>query len=135
MEIHKWRFSTSEQTIENASLLARSPYYQEWRTAVQAVFDAADRFAQTTVSQAASKRLVLLDIPRSLAVSAKDPWVRWQKLGRAIELDTSHLAESGSVLEQLLPSLAHGEQHGRYVGPRCRKALGRSFGLASRHGP
>ena len=26
MEIHKWRFSTSEQTIENASLLARSPY-------------------------------------------------------------------------------------------------------------
>ena len=110
MEIHKWRFSTSEQTIENASLLARSPYYQEWRTAVQAVFDAADRFAQTTVSQAASKRLVLLDIPRSLAVSAKDPWVRWQKLGRAIELDTSHLAESGSVLEQLLLNPVEGNK-------------------------
>lgn len=103
MDVHKWRFSTSEQTIENASLLARSPYYQEWRTAVQAVFDAADNFAHTTVSQATtSKRLLLLDIPRPLSVGAKDPWGRWQKLGRAVELDTSHLAESASVLEHLL---------------------------------
>src|SRR5580692_2694199 len=31
MEVRKWNFSTTEQTIENASLLARSPYYQEWR--------------------------------------------------------------------------------------------------------
>src|SRR5260370_30383409 len=42
MEVRKWNFSTNEQTIENSSPLARSPYYQEWRSAVQSVFDAAD---------------------------------------------------------------------------------------------
>lgn len=106
MEVRKWRFSTTEQTIENASLLARSPYYQEWRSAVQAVFDAADRHAQATGSQAATgNRLVLLDIPRPLAIDAKDPWRHWQKVGRPLELDTTHLAESEGVLERVLNTM------------------------------
>jgi hypothetical protein len=103
MEVRKWKFSTSEQTIENASLLARSSYYQEWRNAVQAVFDAADRYAQSSGSApAAGNRLVLLEIPRPLTVSSADPWRRWQKAGRTIELDTSRLGESQGALEYLL---------------------------------
>ena len=31
MGVRDWQFSTNEQTILNASLLARSPYYQDWR--------------------------------------------------------------------------------------------------------
>jgi hypothetical protein len=31
MGVRNWQFSTEEQTILNASLLARSPYYQDWR--------------------------------------------------------------------------------------------------------
>ncbi len=103
MEVRKWNFSTSEQTIENSSLLARSPYYQEWRSAVQSVFDAADRYAETTGNaQAAGNRLVLLDIPRPLEVSAPDPWHRWQKIGQPIDLDTSRMGNSKGVLENLL---------------------------------
>src|SRR5438477_8394953 len=43
MGVRQWQFSTTEQTIENSSELARSPYFQDWRRAVQAVFDASDR--------------------------------------------------------------------------------------------
>ena len=46
MGVRRWQFSTNEQTIQNSSQLARSPYFQEWRLAVQTVFDAADRNAQ-----------------------------------------------------------------------------------------
>jgi hypothetical protein len=103
MEVRKWNLSTTEQTIENASLLARSPYYQEWRSAVQSVFDAADRYAQTAEnSTATGNRLVILDIPRPLEMSASDPWRRWQKIGRPIELDTSQMGETRGVLESLL---------------------------------
>ena len=45
MGVRHWQFSTAEQTILNSSQLARSPYFQDWRQAVQAVFDAADRHA------------------------------------------------------------------------------------------
>ena len=103
MEVRKWNFSTTEQTIENASLLARSSYYQEWRKAVQTVFDAADQFAQTSGNaQAAGNRLVVLEIPRPLEMSASDPWRRWQGIGRSIELDTSNMGDSKGLLENLL---------------------------------
>src|SRR5580700_4057597 len=45
MGVSRWQFSTNEQTILNSSELARSPYFQDWRRAVQAVFDAADAHA------------------------------------------------------------------------------------------
>ena len=66
MGVRHWQFSTTEQTIQNSSLLARSPYFQDWRRAVQAVFDAADQHALKTNGAAAKSgnRLVLLDIPQ-----------------------------------------------------------------------
>ncbi|HSM78982.1 MAG TPA: hypothetical protein VLT57_15195, partial [Bryobacteraceae bacterium] len=68
MGVRRWHFSTSEQTIQNASLLARSPYFQEWRSAVQAVFDAAEKHAAQGNSGPAQvrNRLVLLNMPRRL---------------------------------------------------------------------
>jgi len=103
MEVRKWKFSTSEQTIENASLLARSSYYQDWRSAVQAVFDAADHHAQASGSvQSAGNRLLLLNIPRPLPINAAEPWRRWQKAGRPIELDTSRTGDLQGVLQRLL---------------------------------
>jgi hypothetical protein len=103
MEVRKWKFSTTEQTIENASLLARSSFYQQWRSAVQSVFDASDRYAQAKSSaREAGNRLVLLEIPRPLAIDATDPWRRWQRAGRRIDLDASSLGQSQGVLENLL---------------------------------
>src|ERR1019366_1446484 len=79
MGVSHWQFSTSEQTIQNSSELARSPYFQEWRGAVQAVFDAADRYALNTKAPVKSRnRLVLLNIPQPLPLDPSTPWRRWQ---------------------------------------------------------
>lgn len=47
MGVSAWSsYSTRDQTLENASLLARSPYYLEWRKEVEEAFDQLDRRAQ-----------------------------------------------------------------------------------------
>jgi hypothetical protein len=88
MGVRHWEFSTTEQTIQNSSELARSPYFQEWRRAVQAVFDAADKAAQqnTTTQDAPTHRLVLLEIPRALPLKEETAWSRWQGIGKPVKL-------------------------------------------------
>ncbi|MGO8789331.1 MAG: hypothetical protein ACLQVL_18360 [Terriglobia bacterium] len=113
MGVRHWPFSTTEQTIQNSSQLARSPYFQDWRRAVQAVFDAAEQHAVKTNGAAAKSgnRLVLLDIPHSLPVDASSVWRRWQGIGRPLKLDLALSGEPHSPLEFLLagiPSAAGG---------------------------
>lgn len=95
MDVRHWQFSTSEQTIQNSSELARSPYFQEWRRAVQAVFDAADHHAAEVRGAEVNQgnRLVLLDIPKALSLDAATAWRRWHGIGKPIRID---LATSGS---------------------------------------
>jgi hypothetical protein len=104
MGVRHWRFSTIEQTIENASELARSPYYQEWRRAVQAVFDVADRhaFQPNSAEEKVQHRLVLLDIPPTLAVSPSTVWRRWQGIGKPVSLKPSTSDSDRGFLEFLL---------------------------------
>ncbi|HWA95975.1 MAG TPA: hypothetical protein VG844_15340 [Terracidiphilus sp.] len=106
MGVRHWHFSTGEQTIQNSSLLARSSYFQEWRSAVQEVFDAADKHAAQTNAgaESARNRLVLMGIPRRLPVNS-NTWVRWQGIGRPVALNLSELPPGQTSLEALLPSL------------------------------
>ena len=100
MGVRSWQFSTEEQTILNASLLARSVYYQEWRRAVQKVFDAAEeRAAREEDPKDSSHRLILLVIPQKLAVDSTTVWQRWQGVGRAVKLD-AHAAPATHSLAQ-----------------------------------
>ncbi|HEX3891417.1 MAG TPA: hypothetical protein VHW46_02495 [Terracidiphilus sp.] len=90
MDVKHWHLSTSEQTIQNSSELARSPYFQQWRQAVQAVFDAADRDAlRKTDSEGPEHRLILIDIPAALLLRRETAWRRWQGTGKTIDLDVS----------------------------------------------
>ena len=91
MGVRKWEFSTKEQTIHNSSLLASSPYFQDWRRAVQAVFDAADAHAlkANPASGQPAHKVVLIDIPLELPVDAATVWRRWEGIGRSIKLDLS----------------------------------------------
>lgn len=104
MGVGQWQFSTSEQTIQNASQLARSPYFQDWRRAVQAVFDAADEHVQNPQSAAIKPlhRLVLLDIPQSLPLEAATAWRHWQGIGKIIHLDLNSGGQSQAPFEILL---------------------------------
>jgi hypothetical protein len=110
MGVNQWQFSTTEQTIQNSSQLARSPYFQEWRRAVQAVFDAADKHRQNAnaADAKARNRLVLLEIPQPLTLDAAKAWKRWQGIGRTLQLDLALAGNSNSALEVLLNGVPNG---------------------------
>lgn len=106
MGVRHWQFSTEEQTILNSSQLARSPYFQEWRKAVQAIFDAAEKHAAEAAGPAIVKnRLVLLNLPRRLPVTPAI-WDRWQGIGKQVALDLSGLNPNQTAMEALLPGPA-----------------------------
>lgn len=103
MGVRHWQFSTTEQTIQNSSELARSPYFQEWRRAVQGVFDAADRSAQDNADNNRSvHRLILMEIPKALPLSADTAWRRWEGIGRVVQLDLDRSRENLNPLQMLL---------------------------------
>jgi hypothetical protein len=103
MAVSNWQFSNEEQTILNASLLARSLYYQEWRTAVQKVFDAAEEhFKGENKAKASRHRLILLVIPPKLPLQATIIWQRWQALGHALKLDITETQASQALAQAVL---------------------------------
>jgi hypothetical protein len=110
MGVRSWQFSSNEQTILNASLLARSPYYQDWRRAVQKVFDAAEQHAQAQNAENANvRRCILLVLPRTLPVDSTKIWQRWQGIGRAVQIDAMPPGETSSISELLLGSNGAGD--------------------------
>jgi hypothetical protein len=117
MGVRHWPFSTTEETIQNASLLARSPYFQEWRRAVQAVFDVAEQRGPR-IDAASGKpgcRLILLVLPRPLPLDPAKVWNKWQGIGRPLKLDLASSGETHSPSETLLggtPSAAGGRSGG-----------------------
>jgi len=105
MGVRSWQFSTDEQTILNASLLARSPYYQDWRKAVQKVFDAADLNAERErPGEDRRNRLILLVLPERLPLERSKIWQRWQGVGRPVRLDLASSEKTRSPAEMLLSS-------------------------------
>lgn len=102
--VRHWHFSTNEQTIENSSELARSPYFQEWRQAVQAVFDAADRHAREMhgTPAASRHRLVLLEFPRTLPFDPATVWARWRGAGKVVPMDRNSVGSGAGTLATLL---------------------------------
>jgi len=110
MGVRSWQFSTGEQTILNASLLARSPYYQEWRRAVQRVFDAADQnAAKEKGGELKGNRLILLVLPQRLPLEREKVWQRWQGTGRPVRLDLTLSGAARSPGEALLSSASPGD--------------------------
>ncbi len=104
MGVRHWHFNTREQTIQNSSLLAASPFFQDWRKEVQAVYDAADASALkvSRVAVQSERKLVLIDIPLDLPVDAETVWRRWQGIGRPVKLELSKAGNSNTAFESLL---------------------------------
>ncbi len=113
MGVRSWQFSTEEQTILNASLLARSRYYQDWRKAVQKVFDAAEQHAESEKSgEATGNRLILMIMPQVLPLERGKIWERWQGVGRPVRLDLAMSRETQSAAEALLRAGSAGDAGG-----------------------
>jgi len=90
MDVQSWAFSTHDETIENAALLARSPYYEQWRYAVQDVFNKIDRQLASRPGQTnlkSDRRMILIILPADLPVDRQHPWKHWKNLGRELRAD------------------------------------------------
>jgi hypothetical protein len=87
MGVKRWPFSETRDTIENASLLARSSYYVEWRREVQKVFDAINDAARDFApAEAKFTRLILLILPGYLPVDPQSVWKQWDPRGQVIKI-------------------------------------------------
>jgi hypothetical protein len=88
MGVDHWNFSQASDTMENASLLARSEFYGEWREQIRHIYTAieaaADRPGQTAP---ASPRLVIAILPASLPFDSGTVWKRWPGRGVVMAID------------------------------------------------
>jgi len=87
MGVKRWPFSETRDTIENASQLARSAYYAEWRREMQRVFEAVNAAARDSAPvETKSTRLVLLILPGYLPVDLQSVWKQWDPRGQVIKM-------------------------------------------------
>jgi hypothetical protein len=87
MGVDRWNFSETSDTLENASHLARSEYFAEWRGEVQRIFEAIVARAQASAKTDPERnRLILLFLPDNLPVDPTTAWKQWDPQGREIRI-------------------------------------------------
>jgi hypothetical protein len=92
MGVDRWQFSAAGDTVGNATELARSEYYADWRREVQRVYEAVDAKSKELVSEeTARRRLILLLLPKSLPIDRREAWRNWN--GECQEIDLSSDAQ------------------------------------------
>jgi hypothetical protein len=104
MGVSAWSsYSTRDQTLENASLLARSPYYLEWRKEVENVFERIERGTQARGGETGPSphRLILLIFPSFLPMSADTLWQMWPSTGKQLRIDLNNSQDERSLLRGL----------------------------------
>jgi hypothetical protein len=104
MGVSIWRsYSTRDQTLENASLLARSPYYLEWRKEVGKVVDQIDRETQAKEGKPgpSPRRLILLIFPSFLPMAADTVWENWPSTGKQLSIDLDSSGDEHTFLQAL----------------------------------
>jgi hypothetical protein len=88
MGVQHWNFSQGGDTMENASMLARSEFYAEWRHQVQLIFEAvnaAGRDAAPTPPSPA--RLIVIVLPGELPVDPLHEWKSWDQKAQIVKID------------------------------------------------
>lgn len=104
MKVGQWDFSTRDQTLENASLLARSPYYGEWRREEEKVFEQIDRSTGANQEQGGGRplnRLVLMIFPMCLPFDPQSLWARWPQAGQKLKIDPGSAGDESAFIEAL----------------------------------
>lgn len=88
MGVAHWRFSETSNTMENSGQLARSPYYAEWRQAVQELVKTVNAKArQSAATEPERGRAIVLVLPASLPVEEQTAFAPWQARGRRVAID------------------------------------------------
>ena len=88
MGVDRWDFSESANTMENASLLARSAYYAEWRDQVRRIYSAVEAAARTAIEPPIPlPRLIVAVLPASLPYDRNTIWNKWGDRGVELSID------------------------------------------------
>ncbi len=96
MGVQSWNFDQTADTMENASLLARSAAFSEWRAQVQYIYDAVETAAHASAQRpGAQSRLVVAILPRSLPFEPAKVWSKWGDGGAELSIDgdATHITE------------------------------------------
>ena len=108
MDLAHWKFSLVSDSMTNASQLARSPYYSEWRLEVQRVFSAIEARARASAQfESTAGRLIIIVLPDTLPIASIPGHKPWDP--RAVEFrvdgDTHRIAELALNSSSGLPAL------------------------------
>ena len=99
MGVENWDFSDAADTMENASLLARSAYYAEWRGEVQRIYAAVEEAARASAQPIRPpNRLIVAILPGSLPYERATVWKKWGSGGVEVSID----GDSTRIVELLL---------------------------------
>lgn len=107
MGVEHWNFSQSGDTMENASMLARSEHYAEWRQEVQRIFEAVNAAGRDSTSEPTKqKRLILTVLPESLPIEPMTAWKSWDRRAQGFKIE----GDSRRVSEMFIQG--HGDHPG-----------------------
>jgi len=102
MELPAWNLASERLSIDDTSILVRSPYYPQWRAAVEKVFAQIDAGIASGRAQALPNRLVVCTLPAGLPLESGALWPRLEKQGRWIPVQ----APCGTMLGPLVEAVA-----------------------------
>ncbi len=102
MDLPHWNPSASGLSVHDAGLLARSPLYPQWRSAVEQVFASIDEGVRKSGKLNRPHSLVVCVLPGGLPLASQPLWPALAKEGRWALLDKPF----GQVLNALAAALA-----------------------------
>ena len=101
MALPKWRHDAASLSIEDTAIIARSPYYPQWRSEVEKAFVRIDEGVEQAHTLPNYPRLLICMLPPGLPITG-EPWPSLDKPGRQLTLDRPF----GETAESLLRSVA-----------------------------
>jgi hypothetical protein len=88
MGVASWHFSETSNTMENSGQLARSPYYRQWRQAIQELFTAVNtKVRQSSPAEGKHGRAIILVLPASLPVDEHTAFSYWHARGQRVGIE------------------------------------------------
>jgi len=102
MQLPAWAASSTGISISDTSLLVRSPYYPQWRVAVEQAFARINDALEAAQERRALNRLIVCVLPAGLPVPADAPWPRLARQGRTLRLAAPFAALQGEFLGALV---------------------------------
>ena len=101
MDLAGWKEGAVGLTIADTAQIARSPYYPQWRGAVETVFERVDNEVESTGELPRLSRLVVNVLPEGLPMSGQVLWNDLAAQGKWVTLDTPFGRIEDSFVAQL----------------------------------